>query len=507
MKDVRVVVDNRIRVELGPGGLSPDQAEDLRGLFEHTNPKRRSMEAMRIPGYWKEPAIERTWSDKRSQSGSWLTVPRGGMKRVLSVFQKHDLCPLVEDRRTSGVADLRGGIPVHKVELRDYQRALVNSAVSAETCMLRAPTGSGKTEVAFAYASEVNVPTLVLVNTRVLLDQWVERASRTLGLSERQVGVVQGNRRELRPLTVAMQQSLHHQGFDDEFAATWGAVVYDEVQLASASSFYAIVDRFPARYRLGVSADNRRKDGKEYLNHDLFGEVAYEVKRDALIEQGHVMDIDVIVQPTEFRADWYGIDEDPETGEERELDFNRLSDEITDDEARTLLGVEHAAREARDGALVFVMARRRDHCQRIAAALVARGVPSGYLIGGPDYRKEFKATAQAMREGRVRVGVGTIQSIGTGIDFPAINAAVVMTPLAGNRQLFNQVRGRVCRNSDGKVLSRLYYLWDSRCSYGLSHLKNLVAQNRMVTIVTPGGGVVGRDYLTSLKKRRVASAW
>jgi superfamily II DNA or RNA helicase len=493
-------LDNRVRLPLGAGGvetLTERQRGELTELFTHKNPKRSAMKAMGIRGWWAEPETERTWEVTRARSSpdKVLTFPRGGFERVCDYLDAQQVPYEFDDRRCDGAPDLRDALPPYRVELRDYQRAALDAAVDAVTGLIRAPTGSGKSEVALAIAAEVRVGTCVLVNTRELLDQWVKRAQKSFGLRERDVGVVQGSLRTVKPITVAMQQSLHRQGADQDFLRSFGAVIYDEVQLAAASSFYEVVDQFPARYRIGVSADEGRKDKKEYLTYDLFGDVVYEIGREALIDQGHVLDVEVVVVPTEFEADWYGV------GDGSEIDFARLSDEMTQDEARTQLGVEKVLEAVRDGGLVFVMTRRREHCQRVAAALVARGCPAGFLIGGDDYRSEFQATKQAMLEGRLRVGVGTVQSIGTGIDFPAVDTVVVMTPFAGNKQMVNQVRGRVCRKSKGKARARLYYLWDQRCSYGAQHLKNLVAWNRTVTVLG-ANATDGKSYLRLQRQRR-----
>jgi superfamily II DNA or RNA helicase len=488
---MRIVVDNRVRVPAG--GLDPRIEEDVRSDFCHRNPARAVKERFGIPGWWSEPRFEETWKHVKFRSGErWLTLPRGGLGRVLSRLG----APVEADFRTSrGAADLSGLIPEHRVELREYQLEALEAAVAAKVGIVRAPTGSGKTTIAIGLVSRINLPALVLVNTTELLEQWRRRAQVELGLKPREVGVVRGSERSLRPLTVAMQQSLHRQGFDDEFAATWGVVLYDEVQMASASSYYAVVDRFPAEYRIGISADNRRKDGKEYLNEDLFGEVVYEVEREVLERGGHVLDVSVKVLPTEFRADWYGMGED-EDGEERELDFNRLSDEMMLDGDRNDVGIEAAALAAHEGKKVFVMTRRREHCQRVAAGLTALGVRAGFMIGGADYRKEFVQTAEDLRSGKKSVGVGTVQSIGVGIDFPAVGTAVVMTPIAGNRQLTNQVRGRVCRPFRDKE-AELIYLWDRHCSYARPHLKNLVAHNR-VSVLVADNWVDGRAFLKTL---------
>jgi superfamily II DNA or RNA helicase len=474
--------------------------EKIRGEFEHHNSHRAAMKAMGVRGWWAEEAIVKTWR----VDGDYLSLPRGGLKRVLYALDDAGILPEVEDNRLDGAPDLGGQIPAHRVTLRDYQQAAVNAAEAAETGIIRAPTGSGKTTVGFAIAARLNLPTLALVPTVALLKQWLERAESELGIPADEVGIIHGKRRVLAPLTVGLQATLAAHGVDEELRTFPGLVLFDEASQAPAGTFFRSTDAFPARYRIGLTADEKRKDRKEFLGYDLFGEVVYEIRRRQLEDEGHVLDVAVHVLPTEFEAPWYGLSDSPE--DDVSLDFQRLGDEMAEDERRNLVAVRAAQQAANRGELVFVMARRREHCQRLAAMLTARGVPTGFLIGGKDYESEFDATVRRMRGGDVRVGVGTIQSIGVGVDFPQVGVAVVAAPIAGNKQLLNQVRGRVCRAPDGKTHAVLAYLWDQRCSYGRQHLRNIIAWNRRVGVMQGGAMLSGREYLKSLRDASMPAA-
>lgn len=493
MKPFPVVLDNALRLQVD--ALPPGALEALQAAFTHENPKRAAMKRARIPGWWAEKEQEQTWAIRRRRGGAVLELPRGGTARVRGVLAEHGLEPEWDDRRTEGDWDLAGKFPPHQRELRAFQAAAVPVACQRQQGIIRAPTGAGKSVLGFAIAAKLQLPTLVLVNTRELLEQWMDRAGAEFGWKPSQVGVVQGSRREIKPLTVAMQQSLYKQGIDDDLKGAFGTLIYDEVQLAAASTYYDVVHAFPAKYRLGISADNRRKDGKEYLNLDLFGDVIFEVARNDLEDAGVVLDVEIVMVPTEFRADWYGT----EYGQTP--DFQRLNAEMMADESRNELAA-NIVRDHMQGERVFVMARLREHCQRLAAAVVARGQNAGFLIGGEDYRSEFAATKAGMQRGSCLVGVGTVQSIGTGIDFPDVGRAVVVTPIASNRQLLQQVRGRVCRTAKGKARAELWILWDRHCGFGRRHLQNVVQWNRRVSVMTPGGRVAGADFLKTLPKGR-----
>lgn len=279
-----------------------------------------------------------------------------------------------------------------------------------------------------------------------------------------------------------------------------GGVLVHNCQKCAAKTYVEAVDAFPAKYRLGVSADERRKDRKEFLTHDLFSDVAYEVRRDELEASGHVLNVEIRVVPTDFEAEWFGIvDEDDADSEKEGVNFGRLLEEMTVDAGRNALVERCVVDEVERGEQVIALTHRREHCQAIARALVARGVPTGFFIGGADYAREFESTRAGIDAGTLRVGVGTYGALGYGINLPAVAAGVATTPIASNKQQFNQVRGRLCRLAAGKTAARLYYLWDRRVYPG--HLRNLVAWNSRVSVLERGRWVDARHYLKQRSKR------
>lgn len=456
--------------------LPAEAAEELRAAFTHANPQHAKLKAM---GYaaWKEKPLIRTWR----ADGDELSVPRGGMQRVREVLRKHNVAYSVTDER---IDRHTVDIPEHRFQMRDYQERCVEALERRENCLLRSGTGSGKTEMALALIARVRRPTIVVVWSSGLLEQWRERVSKSLDIPRRDIGEVRGSRLELRPVTLAMQQTMW--GLKRE---AWGAingyfgmVVGDEIQRAAARTFVDVFDRMPARYRIGLSADERRKDGKEFLTHDLFGEVAAEIDHEELADAGHVLDVQVRVVPTAFRADWYR--DAKQLGQMP--DFNRLLDEMTADDARNALALDCIAAELERGEQALVFSHRVEHCRVIDRMRAAFNVQGGLLLGGDEWREEFERTVRGLRAGKLRVGVGTIGAIGQGIDLPSVGRGVVTTPLHSNRQLWGQVRGRMCRRSDGKRDAAVYVLWD-QLVFGLQPLRNLARWNRDVVVRRSNG--------------------
>lgn len=137
-----------------------------------------------------------------------------------------------------------------QVELRTYQRDALASWVEAgRRGVIALPTGSGKTHVALAAIGEMKVPALVLVPTRVLLDQW----SRAIAACwSKRVGRLGDGEHEVADVTVATYAS----------AVTWmpriggrfGLVVVDEAHHVGAWCPGEVLEMATAHARLGLTA-------------------------------------------------------------------------------------------------------------------------------------------------------------------------------------------------------------------------------------------------------------
>lgn len=234
-------------------------------------------------------------------------------------------------------------------------------------------------------------------------------------------------------------------------------MLVDEVQETAAATFQGVIDRFPARYRIGVSADETRKDHKEFLVYDQFGPVIYEQPRAKLEREGFILPVDVVMVPSDFRADWYA------NAEHGERDWNALLDELTTDERRNALIVS-LVRDvicARGETPAVAFSHRVEHARSLADEhIFAAGVKCGLLLGQDENHERFEEDREALLDGALPVCTGTYSAIGTGIDMPAVAAGVMVTPIGNNRQFFGQVRGRICRASEGKDSATLYVVWD-----------------------------------------------
>jgi len=454
LQDLPVVVDARLRL---PPGLPRKLVADLKRSCTHDDP---GFHKKRSAGYWTggQSSVIATWQlhDKGTSAES-ISLPRGATERLRAIAHSHGFYARWLDRR---VRREPVDWPTFRRELRWYQDQILEQGMLREQGIIRMPTGTGKSLAALAFAAQTRQPTLVVMRNKQLLKQWLRAAQEELGMSKREIGVLVGGSK-LRVgarLTLGLQQTLWSKSFPlDEVAPLFGCVLIDEVQDCAAATFQVVIDVFPARYRVGFSADETRKDRKEFLVYDQFGDVIYEQDRKRLEDEKFIVPVDVVMVPTDFRADWYV------SAERGERDWNQLLDELTTDEQRNQMIVK-LTRDvlcARGETPAVVFSHRVEHARTIADEwLVMNGVKCGLLLGGDEHAKRFEQDREMLLDGELPVCAGTFSAIGTGIDMPKVTAGIMATPIGNNRQFFGQVRGRVCRSSEGKTSATLYVMWD-----------------------------------------------
>ncbi|HEY4183264.1 MAG TPA: DEAD/DEAH box helicase family protein [Kofleriaceae bacterium] len=134
-------------------------------------------------------------------------------------------------------------------DLRWYQTAALAAWDSTRRGVLALPTGSGKTLAALSAIAKLAVTTLILVPTRVLLDQWVQLLEK---LSPYPVGRIGDGERKVEGITVATFSSavIWAPKIGDQF----GLVIVDEAHHVGAWCPKEVLEMLPAPYRLGLTA-------------------------------------------------------------------------------------------------------------------------------------------------------------------------------------------------------------------------------------------------------------
>jgi superfamily II DNA or RNA helicase len=371
--------------------------------------------------------------------GDTLIIPRGFTRQMLEILHRAGVKYEIDDRRrTLPEVDF-----TFKGELRDFQVEAVEAMATRDFGTLAAPTGSGKTVMALALIARRQQPALVVVHSRELLEQWVDRIGAFLGIPAPEVGVIGGGKLKVgEKITVGIVNSIYKVGQD--IAPHVGNLVVDECHRTPSRTFTEAVTAFDSRYMTGLSATPWRRDGLSRLIYFHLGDKVHEVDKDVLVDAGHVLEADVVWRETSFRP--Y---HDPSE------EYSRMVSELTQDPARNALIASDVAREAGNGGGVcLVLTDRKAHVETLVGLLEDRGITAAMLTGDLS-NGERQEVVEALNGGQVKVLVATGQLIGEGFDCRELSTLFLATPIRFNGRLL-QYLGRILRPAPGKEKARVF---------------------------------------------------
>jgi len=370
-----------------------------------------------------------------------VVVPRGERGRLKQALLKAGWPAEDQAGYVDGTAH---PIELHEgqgFDLRPYQRQAVDAFFAGGSGAIVLPCGAGKTLVGLAAMARAGARTLILVTNTVAARQWRAELLARTSLTEAEVGEYSGERKEIRPVTLATYQILttrrreiytHLELFSAE---DWGLVIYDEVHLLPAPVFRMTAD-IQSRRRLGLTATLIREDGREGDVFSLIGPKRYDAPWRDIEAQGWIAPATC----TEVRVTL--------------TDEERMSYALAEAEERYRVGatarsklavVEALSRAAvADGQPTLVIGQYIDQVELLAERL---GAP---LITGKTATRERERLYQAFREGdEMLLVVSKVANFS--VDLPEASVAIQVSGAFGSRQEEAQRLGRILRpKRDGR---------------------------------------------------------
>ncbi|WP_214370982.1 DNA repair helicase XPB [Pseudonocardia sp. H11422] len=323
--------------------------------------------------------------------------------------------------------------------LRSYQREAVEGFWAGGSGVVVLPCGAGKTLVGAAAMAEAQATTLILVTNTVAGRQWKRELLARTSLTEDEIGEYSGERKEVRPVTIATYQVItrktkgeyrHLELFDSR---DWGLVIYDEVHLLPAPVFRMTAD-LQSRRRLGLTATLVREDGREGDVFSLIGPKRYDAPWRDIEQQGWIAPAEC----TEVRVTLTDAERLGYATAEAEERYRMAST------ARTKLPVVQAILDRHEGEPALVIGAYLDQLDELGEALDCP------VIQGSTKNKEREALFDAFRAGELkRLVVSKVANFS--IDLPEASIAVQVSGTFGSRQEEAQRLGRLLRpKGDGR---------------------------------------------------------
>ncbi|MCA9559269.1 MAG: DEAD/DEAH box helicase, partial [Myxococcales bacterium] len=369
---------------------------------------------------------------------------RGAIHELRRLAALDGVLVACDDRRALPAASLPD---LPDVGLRDYQERAVGKLVRVTQGTVVIPCGGGKTRVGIGAMRRLRTPTLVLVHTLDLAEQWRREILSLLGV---EAGLVGGGDDEPGPITVGVIQTLVR--WEPErlaaFLGRFGLVILDEAHHVAASTFRDVLGRCPARYRLGLTATPEREDGLTPLLDLYLGRPLAIIPHEELVAAGVLTLPEIQVVETGFMYPYLSAD-----------DYAPMMSALVADDARNDLVVDQIAAEALAGHTCLVLSGRVGHCRALTACLRDRGVEAAALTGrvAKDRRAELLDRA---RRGDLAVLVATSLA-DEGLDLPRLSRVFLAYPSRARGRTVQRL-GRLMRPHADKDRAVLFDFVDRK---------------------------------------------
>lgn len=385
------------------------------------------------------------WIQCFDEDSEFLMLPIGLAETFKDICENYCVKVNIIDKRFKGKSI---DVMFHG-DLREKQLVAVEEMLAVSNGILHANTAFGKTVAAIALIAERQVNTLIIVDRVSLLEQWCERLSVFLDIPKNEIGVIGGGKKKTTGnIDVAVSQSLYRENKVSELVKGYGQIICDECHHVSAVGFEQIMKNSPAKYKYGLTATLKRKDGKERIVLMQLGPVCYKDLSKVTSELEHK----VFIQETGIRI------EDLSS----EYTTNELYDYLYVNPIRNtqiLMDVRNCLDEKRHP---IILTERKEHIELLAGEL------SSYakvykLHGGlkKKEREEIMEELHSLSESEKRVIIATSKYVGEGFDYPILDTLFLTLPISWSGRV-KQYAGRLHRDYHEKKEVRIYDYLDSQ---------------------------------------------
>lgn len=316
--------------------------------------------------------------------------------------------------------------------IRDNQKEVVNSYLLPQPHdgVISLQTGGGKTVCALYIASQLKVPTIVLVHNTFLRDQWVERIKAFL--PKARIGFVQGDEAQTENVEfiVAMLQTVSQRDYSSKTFKPIGLVIVDECHHIATESFSNAMTKLTSKHVLGLSATLERKDGLMHVIHWFLGPLLYKSNTADKIDEGVKVEVyefdpqddeynSVILNPSGVMFTSLMINKVVEYKPRNEFLVKLLLD-VSEEKERQLL----------------VLTDRVDHAQTLFDMLPPEIQETACILA-----RKVKAEQRAEWCLTKRILLATYTMVKEGFDLSTLNTLVMST----SRPDVEQIVGRILR--------------------------------------------------------------
>ncbi len=409
---------------------------------------------------FKNPAFSEAIKYKRSTKGiepnikTWhynhngdLVVPRGYLSNIDPKGERYEYNDQTHTSTTKIPA-------LHGISLREYQKQAVLEAFNTNQGIIQAGTGSGKTIMGLALIHARQQRALILTHSRELMKQWQGEIKKIMGVD---CGLIGNGKNTEADITIGMLQTLSKRPEQlQELSNNYGLVLVDECHHIPAKQFAKVINALACKYRYGLTATPKRRDGLHQLINRHIGNIIYQVTDEQV--QAANGTVPMVVKPVYTSCIYSDI-----------FNWNDYLRELTQDKQRNSIIMDTAVHAKRQ-APTLILTDRVEHAERLSE-LADRAKIQHLIIHGKLSAKERTERMQAIA--RHNLTIGTAGLLGEGINISSWTNLILSMPISSETKLLQAI-GRVCRPAEGKERAYIADFVDN-CSFSESSFKKRLA--------------------------------
>lgn len=349
--------------------------------------------------------------------------------------------------------------PKLHIELRDTQKEAVESFLNYmkeerdERGVIILPTGKGKSILGLYLARKFMQKALIIVQKDDLVDGWTQDANVILGLKPKEVGLIKAKDFRIgKQITVTTIQTLSKLPPEKirELHNVFGMVIVDEFH-HSVAKIYSLIEYFPARFKIGLTATAMRNDGLVKVLNLFFGEVAYEFQDTG--DDEDILPVTVKIQnaPTVFEPEReFKYNARKKRPEPVPIPISTIRKATSYDDGFNRMLVRDIIAEYKQKKSCIVFTHEKEHCRIIQDLLVERGVPLEHTQLYYGDSKERKDTMKKKAENKtVYVTIATYSIATEGTNVKAWERGFLASTVANEKDTVQAI-GRIRRTMPGK---------------------------------------------------------
>jgi superfamily II DNA or RNA helicase len=461
---VKSDVVGKMHIVLGDGvyvdtlNLMPRLQNQIRSMAAFDNPVFYKNRRLGYSNYYNFSAVYMG----KDQDG-YICIPRGLRDDLLSSCKEAGIEYDILDYREKG-RPIR--VSFHG-DLKTQQNLAAQHLLAFDHGILSAATAFGKTVVCSYLISERKVNTLILLQSKDLLEQWVDELNKFLSIDEEPpiyktksgrkkhrksvIGILHGSKNTLTGIIdVAMVGSMYSKGKFNDFVNSYGMVVMDECHHCGSNTSVEVMQKVNARYVYGVTATPKRGDNLEKIIHMLLGPIRHSyTAKERAVEQG----IGHYVYPRYTRV--------VDTNESKN-GINSAYALISTNTVRNEMILADTRICVKEGRTPVILTRYKEQAKYLYDNL-QKDADYVFILYGDNSDKENSEVRRKLKEvtrNQSLILVATGQKIGEGFDYPRLDTLMLASPVSFAGRL-EQYIGRLNRDYAGKKEVIVYDYIDS----------------------------------------------